>query len=134
MPTLVLMNGRRPVRIAPLSVLVVALAALGIAGGCSGGSDESEPRTGREIYVAVCQTCHGRTGGGFVGPSLVDVAERYPDITDEIAVVTNGKGQMPAFGTRLSAEQIETVVTYTRAEFSTAPTTSTTLVGPTLAP
>jgi mono/diheme cytochrome c family protein len=114
-----------------LSVLVVALAALGITGGCSGGSDESEPRTGREIYVAVCQTCHGRTGGGFVGPILVDGAERYPDITDEIAVVTNGKGQMPAFGTQLSAEQIETVVAYTRAAFSTAPTT---LVGPTLAP
>ena len=114
-----------------MSVLVVALVALGMATGCSGGSDDSEPRTGREIYVAVCQTCHGRDGGGFVGPSLVDAAQRYPEITDEIAVVTNGMGRMPAFGARLSAEQIKTVVEYTRDRFSTAPTT---IVGPTLAP
>jgi mono/diheme cytochrome c family protein len=67
-----------------------------------------------------------------VGPSLIDVADRYPDVAAEIALVTNGSGQMPGFGTRLSDEQIATVVAYTREKFSSAPatTTSAPIVGP----
>jgi mono/diheme cytochrome c family protein len=38
----------------------------------------------------------------------------YPDAADEIAVVTNGRGGMPAFSERLSAEEIAAVVDYTR--------------------
>ena len=38
----------------------------------------------------------------------------YPDPADQIAVVTNGRGGMPAFGDRLSAEEIAAVVEYTR--------------------
>jgi mono/diheme cytochrome c family protein len=114
------------------TVVAVALAMLvGVA--CSSTSDESAPTTGPAIYREVCATCHGREGGGFVGPSLVDVAVRYPDIAAEIALVTNGSGQMPAFGTRLSDEQIATVVAYTREEFSSASTT-TTSSGPPVGP
>ena len=39
---------------------------------------------------------------------------KYPDIDDQIAVVTNGKGTMPAWGSRLSAGQIRRVVEYER--------------------
>jgi mono/diheme cytochrome c family protein len=101
---------------------------------CSSTSDDAAPTTGPAIYREVCATCHGREGGGFVGPSLVDVAARYPDIADEIALVTNGSGQMPAFGTRLSDAQIATVVAYTREEFSSAPATTTTSGGPPVGP
>jgi mono/diheme cytochrome c family protein len=118
-------------RAALVTVLVAVLAVAGCGGG---GDDETTLRTGRQIYVALCQTCHGRSGGGFVGPSLVDVAEQYPDVDDQIAVVTNGQAAMPGFSSQLSAAQIEKVVEYTRSEFSTAPATTTTVAGPTLPP
>ena len=38
----------------------------------------------------------------------------FPDPQDQIAVVTHGRGGMPAFGERLSPEEIAAVVDYTR--------------------
>ena len=111
--------------------LVVAALLLGA---CGSSDETSAPRTGREIYVASCQTCHGRQGEGFVGPTLVDVAVRYPDVADEISLVMNGAGEMPGWGGRLTTEEITTVVEYTRRAFASASaTTSTTaqFVGPT---
>jgi mono/diheme cytochrome c family protein len=88
-------------RAAVMTALGVA-AAVALAA-CGGGSDEPALRTGRQIYVAVCQTCHGRTGGGFVGPSLVDVAERY-DVGAQIELVTDGQAAMPGFGNQHRAD------------------------------
>lgn len=108
-----------------------ALAATTVA--CSGSEEKAEPTTGAEVYRAVCATCHGRDGAGFVGPSLSGVAARYPNVADQVAVVTNGGRQMPAFGAQLTPEQIQRVVDYTRATFvdDQSPTT-TPVVGPTL--
>ena len=112
--------------------VIGVIASLGAA--CSSSSESADaPTTGPAIYREVCATCHGRTGGGGVGPSLVDVASRYPDVAKQVALVTNGATRMPAFGQRLSARQIDRVVAYTREAFSTAPSTTTTsgpLVGP----
>jgi mono/diheme cytochrome c family protein len=102
--------------------LVVGAALLLVA--CGGGEEEAAyvpPKTGPAIYKTFCATCHGQSGQGFVGPSLVDSAVKYPDVASEIAVVTNGRGEMPAWSGRLTPEQIATVVDYTRAEFATAP-------------
>jgi len=89
---------------------------------CGGGSEEAytPPTSGVGIYKASCATCHGSSGQGFVGPSLAGTVAKYPNIADEIAIVTNGRNQMPGWGGRLTTEQIATVVGYTRAEFSTA--------------
>ena len=119
---------------ASIPALVLAALVVSACGGSSGDSNESSaPRTGREIYVESCQTCHGRSGEGFVGPSLIDAAARYPDVADEIAIVTNGIGEMPAWGGRLTTAQIATVVEYTRRKFTTLPTTVP-FVGPTIVP
>ncbi len=114
-------------RAGSLGIVGLALAAALLFGACGGGGDEAfvPPKTGPAIYSAYCATCHGKQGQGFVGPSLVDVAAQYPDVADEVAVVTGGKGQMPGWSGRLSAKQIRTVVDYTRtawaAEGPTAP-------------
>ena len=99
-----------------LGALGILLAAGLVAAACGGGSDEaSAPRTGAEVYAAYCATCHGADGQGGVGPKLAGLMEaKYPDIDDQIAVVTNGKGTMPAWGSRLSAGQIRRVVEYER--------------------
>ncbi len=40
--------------------------------------------------------------------------EVYPDIADQIAVITNGRGSMPAWGSALEPDQIEAVAKYER--------------------
>ena len=108
-------------RLAALAVGIVILA-----GACSPSSPEppvgSDGQTdpvlsiGREVYQSSCVQCHGGDGGGGRGPKLSDgvVVEAYPNIADEIAVVANGKGGMPAFSDKLTETQIEAVVRYTR--------------------
>jgi mono/diheme cytochrome c family protein len=51
--------------------------------------------------------------GGF-GPTLAGVVvQRYPNIADQVAVVTNGRGSMPSFASSLTPAQITAVVEYT---------------------
>ncbi|MEM9564868.1 MAG: cytochrome c [Actinomycetota bacterium] len=78
--------------------------------------DDPELQEGRNIYGSACAACHGADGGGGSGPKLSDgaVTAAYPDIADQIELVTNGRGQMPAYVGRLSDEQIRAVVRYTR--------------------
>ena len=80
----------------------------------SGGTAAAAP--GASLVAANCASCHGGDGGGGVGPQLSDgkVTAAFPDAADEIDVVTNGRGSMPAFGKGLSANEIELVVEYTR--------------------
>jgi mono/diheme cytochrome c family protein len=80
----------------------------------SGSSASASP--GALIFAANCASCHGSDGGGGIGPQLADgkVAATFPDEADEVDVVTNGRGAMPAFGKSLSASEIGLVVEYTR--------------------
>ncbi len=93
-----------------VAAVVVALALAG----CSSGG-EAQPTTGKGIYEANCATCHGVDGQGGVGPALAGVvADKYPNIEDQIAVVTNGKGRMPSWRGDLTPKEIRKVVEYTR--------------------
>jgi mono/diheme cytochrome c family protein len=108
-------------------VLLVALsmAATAVLGACadtdtpelSGDqADDAQLVTGRDVFQAECARCHGGSGGGGAGPKLSDgrVVERYPDAAEQEHVVREGRGSMPAFGRKLSDEQITAVVRYTR--------------------
>jgi mono/diheme cytochrome c family protein len=105
-------------RVAPL-VLGLTLLAAGCATG--GGSDvdlsgDPELQTGRDVYNANCARCHGPEGGGGVGPKLNDglMEARFPDIEDQIAVIANGFGTMPAWDGTLTDEEILAVARYER--------------------
>ena len=75
---------------------------------------------GQQIYSQNCASCHGASGQGGYGFKLAGVvAVKYPNIDDQIALITNGKGAMPAFSKKLSAEQITSVTRYTREVLST---------------
>ena len=70
---------------------------------------------GRAVFADNCATCHGKRGEGLFGPQLAGVVTtKYPNPQDQIAVVTNGRSGMPAFGSQLSAEEIRAVVEFTR--------------------
>jgi mono/diheme cytochrome c family protein len=98
-------------RLALVLIAALAFAACGDDAGTDAGTDE-----GAAVYTDNCADCHGSDGSGGVGPALSDgaVVENYPDIADEIDVISDGQGGMPAFGDRLSAEEIEQVAAYTR--------------------
>jgi mono/diheme cytochrome c family protein len=71
---------------------------------------------GAAVFSENCARCHGADGGGGAGAKLSDglVVANFPDVEDQIAVVTNGRGPMPPFGDALSADAIRAVVEYTR--------------------
>jgi cytochrome c550 len=77
------------------------------------GSSTTLGTDGARIYAAKCAGCHGTSGEGNLGPALVGVADRLT-VTDQIAVVANGRGTMLAFSPALTDEQIAAVVDYTR--------------------
>ena len=81
----------------------------------SGGGGGGTTPPGAEIFASNCARCHGSDGGGGLGPQLSDgkVAKDLSE-AEEIAVVTKGRSGMPAFGSDLTAEEIQQVVAYTR--------------------
>lgn len=102
--------------IAALGAVVFVLMLFFNEPSSSSGGGSSAANPGAEIYGASCARCHGADGGGGIGPQLSDgaVVEAFPDPADEVAVVTDGRGSMPAFGGSLSETEIQQVVDYTR--------------------
>jgi mono/diheme cytochrome c family protein len=103
----------------------------------------ADPLTiGNQVYhSAGCSGCHGSNGEGGVGPALHagESVKTFPNVADQIAWVKNGSqslkqgtaygdanraggqrtvkeptGDMPAFGSTLSTQQIQAVVQYER--------------------
>ncbi|RMH77630.1 MAG: cytochrome c [Actinomyces sp.] len=103
-----------------------AVAVMLLAAACASATPEvpagpdGEPDPvlveGRQIYRNRCAGCHGGAGEGGRGPRLGGgaVVEAYPDIADQVAVVTDGRGGMPAWGGVLDEAEIEAVVRFTR--------------------
>jgi mono/diheme cytochrome c family protein len=87
-------------------------------------NDGSSPSTaatggavsGEAVFTSNCASCHGADGSGGVGPALGNRAgvEAFPDAADQVVVITEGRNGMPAFGDRLTAEEIQAVTDYTR--------------------
>ncbi len=70
---------------------------------------------GAEIYRSHCAICHGGKGLGGTGPPLARfVVAVYPEVDDQIEVVSGGGRGMPAYSSQLSAIEIEAVVMFTR--------------------
>jgi cbb3-type cytochrome c oxidase subunit III len=80
-----------------------------------------KPEDGGELFNQKCSMCHGADGKGY--PAL-----KTPDFTDPkvqaslsdekiVETIKNGKKgtAMPAFGDKLSDEQIHALVTYIRS-------------------
>jgi mono/diheme cytochrome c family protein len=76
---------------------------------------------GADTYKANCLMCHGPDGSGNtpVGTALKAANFKDPTIVKApdaqlTAAVKAGKGKMPAFGTRLTDDQVKAVIAYVR--------------------
>lgn len=99
------MNQR--IRTAAMIVLAATIAAPAFA-----------QSAGADTYKAKCQMCHGPdgtastpTGKAMKVPSFKDVKASEAEM---IAVTKDGKGKMPAYGSKLTDAQIKDVVSYIR--------------------
>lgn len=115
----------RSPRVLAAGLLLVAGVTF-VAACSSGSSTPAAPAgdvvlvEGQKVYSQNCAGCHGAAGGGAYGPKLAGVVTvKYPNIDDQIALITNGKGAMPSFSKKLTADQITAVTRYTRGVFGT---------------
>src|SRR5579885_872032 len=106
---------------AGIFVFVVAAASASSLADTKKGKSSAASR-GREIYTANCARCHGADGQSHT--SMGEMTEA-PNLTDAdwqsrrsaarmISSVTNGRGEMPAFGRKLSKSDIAAAVAYVR--------------------
>lgn len=77
---------------------------------------DGNPEAGGKIFKAICAACH-LGGGNVVMPAKnlkKDALEAYGmlDLEKIKTQVRNGKGAMPAFGSRLTEQQIADVASY----------------------
>jgi mono/diheme cytochrome c family protein len=78
-----------------------------------GGAAEGDPAKGKEIYASAgcggCHTFEPAGSSGSVGPNLDDSSISVADAVNQIK---NGGGGMPAFGDRLSDQEIADVAAF----------------------
>jgi quinoprotein glucose dehydrogenase len=68
--------------------------------------------TGQEAYTSVCAACHGPTAAGGMGPRL---AGANRDVSEVLAIVREGKGQMPPMSeNEISDANLGRIVEYLR--------------------
>ena len=76
----------------------------------------ADPRMelGLDVYndKAQCGMCHTLQAAGSEGQIGINLDQLKPLMAQVIAVVTNGKGVMPAFEGMLSSEEIDAVAYY----------------------
>ena len=75
---------------------------------------------GMTIFEANCARCHGSDGGGRTGPKLLGIADKDPDKTKTLGLVTDGGQRMPSFGDKLTAEEITAVIDFVHEAFPAA--------------
>jgi cbb3-type cytochrome c oxidase subunit III len=122
-----------------MRTLCAALAIIALAlAGCGGGDDEggsadtgtttqeqttteqttedsggsTQAAAGKEVFTSNCAGCHTLADAGTNGTQGPNLDELKPPEATVVRQVTNGGGGMPAFGDRLSEEQIQAVAAY----------------------
>jgi mono/diheme cytochrome c family protein len=88
-----------------------------------GGFGNVSARSAVELYSKYCASCHGRDGRARTSRGKLKHARDLADsewqsrVSDEriFNSIMNGKGKMPAYGKRLSEQEIDPLVTYVRA-------------------
>lgn len=94
--------------------LFVGLLGLLLAS-CGGGGAQVQGQPVADYYQANCATCHGPERGGDIGPALLP---GELDQEDEVYfdIIANGQGGMPAWGDKLSDEEINILIDFINSE------------------
>jgi outer membrane protein assembly factor BamB len=77
-----------------------------------GGGATASVAKGEEVFGTTCATCHTLAAAGSSGTVGPNLDELEPSKALVVKQVTNGGGGMPAFGSALSKEEIESVAEF----------------------
>jgi outer membrane protein assembly factor BamB/cytochrome c5 len=77
-----------------------------------GGGETASVAKGEEVFGSTCSTCHTLAAAGSSGTVGPNLDELKPSKSLVEKQVTNGGGGMPAFGSSLSKEEIESVAEF----------------------
>jgi mono/diheme cytochrome c family protein len=97
------------------SVAGISLTAAPVAAG-------PDPAHGKEVFGSTCAACHGPRGDQLPTAKLNDAS--FLQQRGEVGltqIVTSGKGGMPAFSGKLSADDIGSVVAFLQSQAGIAP-------------
>jgi mono/diheme cytochrome c family protein len=101
--------------------LVKRVALIGLASALAVPTIAAAQAKGQDVFKAKCAMCHGADGSGStsMGKSMGLKPLGSPDVqkmsdADLTALITNGKGKMPAYKGKLTDAQISDVVAYIR--------------------
>jgi mono/diheme cytochrome c family protein len=101
---------------------MVAIGGVFTIGATSMTPIAANVRTPAALYVRNCASCHGRDGGAKTPKAWLNHARKLSDsewqnrTSDEriFNSIMNGKGKMPAYGKKLSEQEIDSLVTHVR--------------------
>jgi mono/diheme cytochrome c family protein len=76
------------------------------------------PLRANPVFQKNCAKCHGKTAEGrhFGGPSLVSEKAAGAPVDDLRNIITNGKGHMPKYAGKLTADEIDALVLEIKAQ------------------
>ena len=108
-----------------LSGLLLIVVGAPTQAQAQGADDPGQVAAGQTVFEMNCAGCHGVDGTGVagVGRPLTGIASQG-ERARHIESVTNGRGGMPAFGERLSSDELEQAVSYVRLTFVEAAVTT----------
>jgi mono/diheme cytochrome c family protein len=75
-------------------------------------TDAGATLTANPVFQKNCAKCHGKTAEGrhFAGPPLISEKTAATSLDDLRNIISNGKGRMPKFASKLTPEEIDTLV------------------------
>ena len=104
-------------------LILSLITALGVlASRTRGGPVTAYAKSATQLYSKNCASCHGRDGRSKTFKAKLNHARNISEpewqerVSDEriFNSIMNGKGKMPAYGKKLSEQEIDALVTYVR--------------------
>jgi mono/diheme cytochrome c family protein len=103
-----------------ISQLIIAVCALLFA--LTAVSAQTPPSdatlTANPVFQKSCAKCHGKTAEGrhFGRPSLISEKTAATSADNLRNIIANGKGRMPKYASKLTSEEIDTLVQQIKAQ------------------
>jgi mono/diheme cytochrome c family protein len=93
-------------------IAVLAVCSLALPFALDSAQTPVTGLTSNPIYEKNCAKCHGKNAGGrrFGGPSLLSIKVASTSDEDLRNIIANGKGHMPKYESKLTAEEIDALV------------------------